>query len=1010
MNNRWSVLILFIICTCQVFGQLDELQFQSYTNEQGLSQNSVYAITQSQEGFIWAGTINGLNRFDGKQFKTFYPNLPDSSIHSSVIYSLYIDKDNRFYVGTAEQLFLFDLTSHQFYLAKDSLPGLQLPEKVSVSQIVNDGAGRLWMSTLAHGLYCYDKISKKTSAHLQSELLRKSVTGMARMANGNIVIATTNNLYQSNRVDIVMVSVDFSKIKEPLNIRSIAMLGNDIVLGVSEVGLVKCQKKIDQNYFASVDQVISEIKDINFLQSESDSVLWVGSRSQGILKYHLPKNKSTTADVNTRDFGLKSNFILTIFQDQQNRTWIGMSGGGMAVNTSDKTIFDLVRPAEISDNPNGDNMIFGMLEFDASTILMGSLNDGLKIYHPKTRKVNYFFDENLPIQASNIYGFFKDGDEVWMATWAGLCSFNVKEKRFRFWDSETKDVSRLYAVHALDENRLLVGGENGLCIFNKNTKTYEKLLDKESFLEKQILITRYIQKIDDDHLLLATTDRGVVRYNCQAGTFQTFPHLEKYSNACRHFTIGAKDIFLATENGVLQVDKNDFSLKNHWTTTNGLSNNFCYAITQSDNDDLWVSSNLGLSRINPSKNSIKNFGLTDGLQDLEFNTAAVLNTSNRQLIFGGINGFNVFDPLQIPKTDPPQKPQLVEVKVMNERYQSKVDYAVLKALELPYDKNFISLEFASLSEIKKDAVSYQYQLEGVDESWVDNGRRNFVNYTNLDAGDYRFNFRASFGDEIYSPINNQLKVVIHPAFWNTWWFRILTVGLLLGTIYFFYKNRMNRLEEKLEMEGNVERLENMALRLQMNPHFLFNTLNSIKHYAVFKKKEETSEFISEFSTLMRKILENSKHTFISLSEEIELIGLYVSIEQKRLKDSFEYTLSHDEDFSFYEKQIPPMLIQPFVENSIWHGLMHKEGKKKINIHLAALENGYDCIITDNGIGRTAHAEIKKKRNKKSLATEIAKDRLDLLTQGSNQHNDIEIIDLYEGEIPAGTKVILRIRD
>ena len=1010
MNNRWSVLMLYMIWTCPVFGQLDELQFRSYTNEQGLSQNSVYAITQSQEGFIWAGTINGLNRFDGKQFKTFYPNLPDSSIHSSVIYSLYIDQDNRFYVGTAEQLFLFDPSSYQFSLAKDSLIGLQLPEKVSVSQILDDGAGRLWMSTLAHGVYCYDKTSKKTYAHIQSELLRKSVTGMTRMDNGNIVISTTSNLFQSNRADLVMMSVDFSKIKEPLNIRSVAMLGNEMVLGLSEVGLVKCQKQTNQNYAASVDQAISEIKDINFLQSESDSVLWVGSRSQGILKYHLPKNEWTTADMNTRDFGLKSNFILTIFQDQQNRTWIGMSGGGMAVNTSDENIFDLVRPAEISNNLNGDNMVFGMLEFDASNILMGSLNDGLKIYHPKTRKLEYFFDENLPTQASNIYNFSKDGDEVWMATWAGLCSFNVKEKRFRFWGSKTKDVSRLYAIHALDENRLLVGGENGLCIFNKRTKAYEKLLDKEDFLEKQVLITRYIQKLDEDHLLLATTDRGVVRYNCQTGIFQTFPHLEKRSNACRHFTIGTQDIFLATENGVLQVNKNDFSLQNHWTTANGLSNNFCYAIEQSDNDDLWVSSNLGLSRINLSKKSIKNFGLTDGLQDLEFNTAAVLKTNNRKLIFGGINGFNVFDPIQIPKAEPPQKPQLVEMKVMNEPYESKKDFAVLKKLELPYDKNFISLEFASLSEIKKDAVSYQYQLEGVDESWVDNGQRNFVNYTNLDAGDYQFNFRASFGDEIYSPINDQLKIVIHPAFWNTWWFKTLTVGILLGIVYFFYKNKMNRLEEKLEMEGKVERLENKALRLQMNPHFLFNTLNSIKHYAVFKNKEETSEFISDFSILMRKILENSKHNFIPLSEEIELIGLYVSIEQKRLKDSFEYTLSHDENFSFFEKQIPPMLIQPFVENAIWHGLMHKEGEKKINIHLASVENGYDCVIIDNGIGRTAHAEIKKKRNKKSLATEIAKDRLDLLTQGSEQNNDIEIIDLYEENISTGTKVILRIRD
>lgn len=1010
MKRSIGLIFFWFLFVSNVFCQSQALQFRSFTNEQGLSQNSVYSISQTPEGFIWVGTIDGLNRFDGKNFRTFYPTLPDNTPTSSIIYSTYLDQDQHFFVGTAEQLFLFFPKRNQFRLASAILEGLDLPDNLSITQVIEDRTHRIWISTLAHGLFCYDKKQKLTTSFLQEDLLRLKVTGMCTTPNGQVLISTQGNIFRSTSTGIENLNIDFSHLSNRPNVRCITSLGNQIAISLYDIGLVICQPTSDQTFIAEKKEGIPYPEDIISMHSEGDSILWLGSRSKGVLKVKFPEQEWAVASVNSKSSGLKSNFILNTFQDRQHNIWLGLSGGGLAVNSQEEKIFDWVRPTVASGDPNGDNMIFGMAEYDESTIYMGSLNYGLKEYFPKTGKLNYYFDQDLPAQASNIYDLIIDGQQIWLATWAGLCSFDLKKKTFQNWTKGPEDGSRFYSIFALNKNQLLLGGEDGLFVFDKRNQSFSKPTDKNKVLNDHILITRFIEILDGEHLLLATSDRGLVKYHPPTGTFTFFPELEKISSACRHLSVGEQYIFLATEDGLIQINRSDFSIKKHFTIKDGLSNDFCYAVIPATEQQLWISTNGGLSRINLDTDNIKNFGLTDGLQDLEFNSASCLQTKNNKIIFGGINGFNVFDPLKIPKGVVPKMPQLIEIKVMNESFETKEDHSFLEKIELPHFQNFLSLEFSCLSEIYKNSINYQYQLVGVDPQWIDNGTRTFANYTNLDAGIYNFKVRATVGDERFSMVNDQLEIEIKPAYWETWWFRLLSVATLFLGGFLLYRNRIKRLKNQVDIERKMERLESMALRLQMNPHFLFNTLNSIKHYAVFRTKEETSDFISDFSTLMRMILENSRHNFISLASEIDLIKLYISIEQRRLKDSFEFQFFCDKNIQIHEKQIPPMLIQPFVENAIWHGLMHKEVPKKLTINLTSQEDGFNCEIVDNGIGRVQHAQIKNGRKKESLATNIAMDRLSLLTQNNTGPNQIEVVDLYDDEKNAlGTKVTIIIR-
>ncbi len=229
--------------------------------------------------------------------------------------------------------------------------------------------------------------------------------------------------------------------------------------------------------------------------------------------------------------------------------------------------------------------------------------------------------------------------------------------------------------------------------------------------------------------------------------------------------------------------------------------------------------------------------------------------------------------------------------------------------------------------------------------------------------------------------------------------------------YIFYSNRKKHLLklDLLKTENNLkyEQLHSKALRAQMNPHFIFNTLNSIKHYALFRDKEQTSQYITDFSSLIRNILEKSQEQLIPLKNEIEILNLYIDIERKRFRESFDYEINIDESLDTDELQIPPLLLQPYVENAIWHGLMPKTKEKKLQINILETEQGFRCEIVDNGVGRNSLKIDTKKKTKTSLGTKITAQRIEQLNKISHIKVNVQIIDLIsELSEPLGTKVIL----
>jgi signal transduction histidine kinase len=333
-------------------------------------------------------------------------------------------------------------------------------------------------------------------------------------------------------------------------------------------------------------------------------------------------------------------------------------------------------------------------------------------------------------------------------------------------------------------------------------------------------------------------------------------------------------------------------------------------------------------------------------------------------------------------------------------------------ISVPFNQNQVSINFSILDFGKSQtAVLYQQLNNG---SWeLIPAETRSINFPNLAPGDYHLRFKL--GGEIQE---QDLKFTIRSPFWRTWWFILLiaVAALSLGTVYYFHKRRqlfkkLALLEEKIELEKNLSKSILTSIKAQMNPHFFYNALNTIQAYIFTNDPDNASKYLSKFSKLTRKILEMSETELVKLSEEIDTLTLYLELEQARFDDDFTFQIEVDKTIDLDMSRIPPMLIQPYVENAVKHGLLHKTGDKNVQIRFEKIDTYIQISIEDNGVGRRTSGELNSIKNAKhkSFATDANAKRLDVLNQGSGSKVTFEIIDKVDvNQVPSGTLVILKI--
>lgn len=1004
--------------------------------ERGLSQNTVYSVFQDNNGFMWFGTWDGLNRFDGYTFVSYSKEqeLSNESVRAIC------QTGNTLWVGTENGLNALNLESGKIQNFFASISDSNSINDNWINSIVVNPMGNLWIVT-ASGLTELNpqtlQFRRELSSSFAAKHKIKSFNALVQDKANYLWLATNNGLLHydletKNTIQYVSNSGDANTL--PNNVVNTILLTPDKQLWVgTKRGIVQFNPKTKKFLLPEVfklNNIQLHQKAINTLLLEPNGTLWVGTNGQGLYQYNINQQLIYKHLNRANHSGsISDNRIYSLYSDRNRMIWIGTYNGLNKLNHIAPKFFAYRYDPE-NKNSLSNNSVYCFEEDDENNIWIGT-EDGISILNRRTNHFNFLKhnpnNENS-ISANQIRTIWKENkNRFWIGTrFNGLSLYDKQKNRFKHFRHKANDPLSLpddFVLSILGDSagNIWVGTEKGLGKLNPKTghfKNYFSLENSERSLPDNKI---YYVFIDSKKRLWVCTFNGLALYDYQSDDFTVFKisvaTMPNWSASVNKFFSVKEDskglLWLGTRNGGLisfDPEQKIFQVFNH---KNGLPNNVTYLAIEGNDGDLWISTNWGLSRFSFEKNVFTNYEAADGLQGNEFNFNAGKKLQNGELVFGGMNGFNVFMPKNIAVNLSPPDIQITAFKLFNVLQTNRIKNN--DTLLLNYNDNVFSLEFAALDFINPAKIKYKYMLENYDLDWVErNSTQRFAEYAKVQPGTYRFRVRAANSDGYWDNQGVNIIIIIRAPWYNTWIFR---GAALLGFVFLIYLiialrlksiRKTHEIEKKyLAFEKQMHELEQKALRLQMNPHFMFNALNSIQSFIVSSDIDNALHYLAKFSQLMRRTLSNSHESFVCLSDELQAVQLYIDIEKMRFLDKFDYKIEIDPNIDIGFVEIPPMIIQPYVENAIIHGLIHKETKGHLLIRLQMMDENIRVIIQDDGVGRKKAAEIRRESGieRKSLGMMITRERLELLNQHTNDTYTMKVIDV-ENELGEanGTRV------
>jgi hypothetical protein len=523
-------------------------------------------------------------------------------------------------------------------------------------------------------------------------------------------------------------------------------------------------------------------------------------------------------------------------------------------------------------------------------------------------------------------------------------------------------------------------------------------------------------KVNDNRLIILTDNSGFFIYNPFTGKYEVYrdhPNISIREALLKLEVdpgLSGNTLWLNTAHGLLRFDlqTKKFTL---FDSKNGLANDNLFSNEVDNRGDVWVAHNAGISKFDIASHTFTNFTEKNGLafQALNHNMCKM---SDGIIYIGDRNRLISFEPDHFKSNSRIPQVHVNSVHVLNEPYEMKTDTMThKKSLIVSYDQDLVTIDFSVLNLSHPEENRFFFRMDD-DPAWhqLNSGS---VNLVKLSAGNYILHVTGSNNSGLMNPTGDTLYISILPPYYQTWWFRMVIIIALILLLLAIRRRGINRVkrEEKLKTEFNKQlaQAETKALRAQMNPHFIFNSLNSINSFVIEQKHEIASDYLIKFSKLIRLILDNSRTEMISLDKELETLKLYVLLESARFDNKFKCLYHIAEDVNTNSIMIPPMLLQPFVENAIWHGLMQKEDEGVIVVEIK-LENEefLNIAIIDDGIGREKAAELKSKSaTHKSHGLKVTSQRIEMMNNLNSTGAKVNVTDLKDAAGRAlGTKVEL----
>ena len=466
------------------------------------------------------------------------------------------------------------------------------------------------------------------------------------------------------------------------------------------------------------------------------------------------------------------------------------------------------------------------------------------------------------------------------------------------------------------------------------------------------------------------------------------------------------NIYAGGNSGLYIISPRSLKIQKWLSKKDGLTSNTVNGMVCDKRGIMWIVGNIGMASFNPTTGLFHVFDANDGMEQTNhpFNNAYI--TPAGEIFIASSSGFNHFYPEKIQYRETPIKVFVTSLELKD----TIIGSPILNNVSFKYRQNNFAFTYLVVDFKMAPTIQYRYKLKGFDTAYVYAGKQRTARYTNLPSGKYNFVVEASSNGKEWYSSRQSISFTIKRALWANWWFRLLVLSILIAAGYYYYRYRINQINKQARLRSDYEiklnELENSALRTQMNPHFIFNSLNTINSFINSNDRTQANQYIGKFSRLVRLILDHSRQKKIPLKDELEVAELYMQLEQIRFQNRFDFKIIIS-DIDPQITEVPPLIIQPFVENAILHGLLPSEKAGILKLSINKTGDILHCEIEDNGIGRTAARKIKEKSgyHRQSHGMEITMKRIELFNRENGVMVGVHIIDLTAptGE-PAGTRV------
>lgn len=946
--RRTAFLLILCMRIC-VVSCAQEYNYVHYDTKDGLAGSTVYDITQDQDGFLWFATESGVSRYDGSHFRNF--------------------------------------------TTADGLP------ETEVLRVFADKQGRVWIAPFKNDIsfFYQGKLHTKDNDSLLRQIdLRACVTSIIQDKYGNIALR----------------SGDFRSFIIPSDARS-GVYNLDYLPELAIDGLVSDESRFTlrsqfreknnrvlNSYFILAEKQPIKVGSI-IEPSERTSILWHDS----ILKTITPPPYYSEAkfvypdmyfwntadgcwltngmDASTlQEIFLKGKQITSTFVDNENNYWFGTMGEGIYKLAS--------RGFKTYSLDKRSNEIFALAWLNNEVLAGGVFG---KLYRVSGKDVSaedytvHISPSSNPSRNNRLTCIYPISSNAYILGFDGfLCRKSAAGKIINY------DISTVKSIDQCGPDKILVATNRTVVLANNN--------------DLSIIDTIWQARATDvcfyNNSYFVGTTEGLYIVDKNKSTHYAGEHFKPLRYRVGAFTRSVDgNLWIATYGGGIVAMKGNEVIA-HLTSANGLTSDACRTL-YIQGHTLWVGTDRGINKIDLSNAAypVLRYNVSDGLPSNLIN--AIITDSNKVYVASPA-GITVFDETKIARSS------VCNLKVLDISV-SDLPQPLTNSYHLHHRDNNFKIEFTAISFKSGGDIWYRYRLKGLTDNW-DSTRQNLLAWPSLPSGDYELQIVAvnKFG-VVSKPVN--ITFSIDTPFWKTAWFSLLVIAAIIAATSFLITRRFKALrkreQERAAVLQKVSNLEQLALRAQMNPHFIFNCLNSIQNFIISRDLKATNEYLTGFADLIRQTLHNSEKGTLSLHNEIRYLERYLELEKMRFGNSFSYSIEVNGELDLDATSIPPMILQPYVENSIRHGVRYIQNGH-ITVRFSMDADGLRCMVEDNGIGRKKAMEyrsINMHVEYQSKGMSLTADRIDALNRQFMESVIISITDLFnENNLPAGTRIVI----